>query len=73
MRMLGLYDKFIVKRRDGGHRKGRRHYGCSYYVLDIDHDPDSIPALEAYAKSARSHGKEVLANDIDALLISKGI
>lgn len=45
----GLYAKFKVTRSDGSSRKGRRHEGCSYYVLDLDHDPYSIAALLTYS------------------------
>jgi hypothetical protein len=63
----GIYDKFKVTRRDGGHRKGRKHSGCQYFVLDLSHDPHAVPALRAYAKScAKNHPR--LAEDIlDAL------
>lgn len=63
-RSRGLYNKFIVKRADGSHRKGRKHEGCDYFVLDLTHDPHAIPALEAYAKAARADGYELLANDL---------
>ncbi len=46
----GLYEKFIVQRLDGTHDPGEKHYGCRYFVLDLDHDKFAIPALQAYAK-----------------------
>lgn len=47
----GIYEKFIVKRTDGRHRKGQKHCGCAYFVLDITHDKHALPALLAYAES----------------------
>lgn len=49
----GIYEKFIVKRTDGRHRKGQKHYGCSYFVLDLDHDKFAIPAIRAYAEACK--------------------
>ena len=58
----GLYAKFQVERIDGSNR----HNHCDYYVLDVTHDPHALPALEAYAKSARIEGYEQLADELDA-------
>lgn len=60
----GLYSKFRVIRRDGKHRRGKKHAGCDYFVLDLTHDENAIPALLAYAESARKNGKLHLALDI---------
>lgn len=43
--------KYIVKRTDGSHKRGRKHEACRYFVLDLAHDKFSIPALRAYAGS----------------------
>lgn len=49
-RDIGLIpNKFIVQRTDGTSKPGGKHDGCSYFVLDLDHDLYAIPALEAYA------------------------
>lgn len=45
----GLFDKYLVQRRDGSDLPGRKHFGCRYFVLDIDHDPFSKIALAAYS------------------------
>ena len=45
----GLYRKFDVRRVDGSDAKGKRHHGCSYFVLDVTHDPFAAAALDAYA------------------------
>ena len=52
----GIYEKFHVLRTDGRSAPGEKHYGCRYWVLDLDHDPHAISALVAYAKScAETH------------------
>ena len=59
----GILPKYIVWRVDGGNKKGRKHDGCDYYVLDWKHDPFTIPAMKAYAKACRRKYPE-LAKDI---------
>jgi len=50
----GIYNKFsVVTRADGKSQPGQKHHGCRYFVLDLDHDPYSIPALKAYADFCR--------------------
>lgn len=60
----GLYEKFRVTRLDDS----PRHDGCDYFVLDLNHDPHAIPALEAYAESCRE-SFPVLAEDLDRQLV----
>lgn len=62
----GLYGKFTVARTDGKSAPGAKHHGCRYYVLDLDHDPHALPALRAYAESARID-HPALARDLDRL------
>jgi len=50
-RSSGLYRKFNVTRTDGSSEPGGKHEHCSYFVLDLEHDPHAIPALEAYGKA----------------------
>ena len=50
-RKRGLYNKFHVERADGRSDLGEKHHGCEYFVLDLDHDPHALPAIQAYAKS----------------------
>lgn len=64
-KQLGLYNKFRVIREDREDRPGYRHHECRYFVLDMSHDPHAIPALRAYAKSARADGYAVLADDLE--------
>lgn len=60
----GLYGKFsVIKRADGGHRKGRKHEKCPYFVLDLEHDKHAKAALKAYAKSCAKEYPE-LAKDL---------
>ena len=47
----GIYEKFTIKRTDGRHRKGEKHHGCRYFVLDLTHDEHAAVALLAYASS----------------------
>lgn len=59
----GLYPKYRVERTDGTDQPGGKHEGCRYFVLDLDHDFNAIPALMAYA--ARAEEKyPVLAKDL---------
>lgn len=60
----GMYQKFIVKRTDGKDGKGEKHDGCEYFVLDLTHDKNAIPALLVYADVAEMDGYELLATDI---------
>lgn len=53
MEEKGLYEKFRVERTDGQSAEGGKHYGCSYFVLDLDHDKFALPALEAYAEACK--------------------
>jgi hypothetical protein len=50
---VGLYNKFIVTRTDGTSAEGLKHYGCQYFVLDLDHDKHAMAAIRAYAKSCK--------------------
>ena len=50
----GLFRKFAVGRVDGSDKPGGKHYGCTYFVLDVDHDPCARPALAAYAAACES-------------------
>lgn len=45
----GLFRKFEVRRVDGSDAPGGKHFGCRYFVLDVDHDPHARAALTAYA------------------------
>ena len=64
-RKAGLFRKFDVRRVDGSDQHGGKHEGCSYFVLDLDHDPHARPALKAYAKSCRAD-YPALANDLES-------
>lgn len=47
----GVYEKFQVRRTDGD--PAGKHRSCTYFVLDLDHDENALPALKAYAKSCK--------------------
>ena len=65
-RSLGLYDKYLVQRRDASDLPGEKHEGCRYFVLDLTHDPFAIPAIRAYvAACAEEYPK--LAEDLNQI------
>lgn len=66
----GLYGKFQVSRVDGTDKPGGKHFGCQYFVLDVDHDPAAIPALRAYVRSVRRKYPK-LAEDLTKLIVVK--
>ena len=47
----GIYGKFQVRRTDGDPEG--KHKNCCYFVLDLAHDENALPALRAYAKSCK--------------------
>ena len=62
-RSQGLYEKFHVRRTDGGSEPGSKHHGCDYFVLDFTHDKYGRVALAAYA-DACEHEYPRLAADL---------
>jgi hypothetical protein len=66
-RSRGLVDKFNVSRTDGTSDPGERHDGCSYFPLDVTHDPFAVAALSAYADACRSE-YPYLAADLDLMV-----
>lgn len=63
----GLYRKYKIERTDGSSTPGGKHEHCSYFVLDIEHDEFSEPALRAYARACRARFPD-LADDIETTL-----
>ena len=61
----GLFRKFDVRRVDHSDAPGRKHHGCRYYVLDLDHDPHAPAAMRGYAAACRAT-HPMLAGDIEA-------
>lgn len=61
------HGRYLVSRRDKRDLPGEKHYGCSYFVLDLTHDPAAIPAIIAYANAVRLT-EPALAADLDALV-----
>jgi hypothetical protein len=66
----GVHRKFKVTRTDGSSRKGKKHAECSYFVLDLEHDPFAIPALKAYAKACKKT-HPALAEDLEEILATR--
>jgi len=60
----GIFRKFQVSRVDGSDVVGGKHFGCRYFVLDLDHDQHAPAAMRAYAAACASTHPE-LAADID--------
>lgn len=63
----GVFHKYEVTRTDGSSSPGRKHEGCAYFVLDVDHDEFAVPALEAYAAACKAKFP-ALAADLEAIL-----
>jgi len=59
----GLYHKFNIERTDGRSAPGEKHYGCDYFVLDLDHDEFAINALAAYFAACKKK-YPLLAKDL---------
>ena len=49
----GLYRKFRISRTDNRDEPGEKHCSCEYFVLDWDHDPHALAAIEAYIQSCQ--------------------
>jgi len=64
----GLYDKFTVARTDGQSEQGKKHDGCNYFVLDLNHDPFAYEAVRVYAQQCRRE-YPLLANDLISKLM----
>jgi len=58
----GLYEKFRVERVD--REAQARHAECDFFVLDLQHDPLALQALETYAYAAHAAGYGPLADDL---------
>ncbi len=61
----GVFRKFDVRRMDGQHKEGCKHYECEYFVLDVTHDQHAKAALAAYAQNC-SVTHPVLSKDMIA-------
>lgn len=67
---IGIYEKYTVTRNDGTGAPGKKHDGCQYFVLDLDHDPFAKGAILAYATACeKTH--PVLAQDLMELFRTK--
>lgn len=59
----GVYEKFRVARTDCTDGPGGKHERCSYFVLDLVHDPFAADALAAYADACEAE-YPLLARDL---------
>lgn len=66
----GVYLKYHVERLDGRSDPGEKHENCFYFVLDVDHDPHALPALEAYADSCKKSNPK-LSRDLRKVIKGK--
>jgi hypothetical protein len=66
----GVIRKYEVSRTDGSSQPGGKHERCSYFVLDLEHDEFSIPALEAYAVACKAKFP-ALAQDLERVLATR--
>jgi hypothetical protein len=66
----GVYRKFDVRRTDGSSAPGGKHAECSYFVLDLEHDPFAAPALRAYAAACHDTHRD-LAQDIREVILAR--
>lgn len=60
----GLYHKYKISRMDNKDSAGGPHENCSYFVLDLSHDPYAKAAILAYAEACRVE-LPLLAADLD--------
>jgi hypothetical protein len=63
----GLHNKFYIERTDGRHRPGEKHYGCRYFVLDLNHDAAVPLVLPTLADAYETTGRPTLATDLRTL------
>lgn len=64
----GFYMQYQVERLDGRDQPGEKHYGCIYFVLDLNHDPHALPVLRAY-RDACQNENPALAAGLDDLIV----
>jgi len=60
--MSGLEHRFNVYRQTDNVEKQRKHSNCFYFVLDVTHDINAIPALLAYANACEETEPELAAD-----------
>lgn len=58
----GLFDKYEVRRTDGRDVLGDKHHGCTYFVLDLTHDPAARAAAILYADMVRGSRQQLTAD-----------
>lgn len=58
----GIFRKFEVRRVDGSDAPRGKHYGCRYFVIDMDHDAHAPAALGSYGRSCADSHPELSAD-----------
>jgi hypothetical protein len=58
----GMFRKFDVRRVDGSDQPEGKHYGCHYFVLDLNHDKHAPAAMRSYAASCAATHPELAAD-----------
>lgn len=54
--------KYEVRRTDGSSGAQGKHASCEYFVLDLQHDKFSGPALRAYADACEAEYPQLAAD-----------
>lgn len=60
----GLINKFKVHRLNQTLESVEKHGDCRYFVLDPQHDPGAVAALQTYAEWCYENGYLPLADDL---------
>jgi len=66
----GVYFKWDLQRADGD--PSGKHHNCFKFVLDLEHDPFALPALEAYAQACATEYPALAADLRTALTTRRG-
>ena len=69
---VGLYEKYLISRKDGSSEVGGKHEGCKYFVLDLDHDAYAAIALNAYALACETMFPALAADLFQIVKNAKG-
>lgn len=64
----GLFQKFVVLRKDGSSAPGAKHGDCQYFVLDLNHDKHARAAIAAYVEDCRDEHPQLAADLTDRYL-----
>ena len=65
----GVIERYKIVRTDGSSEPGKKHDGCRYFVLDLEHDPFAANALMAYAEACAKEYPQ-LAEDLESAALN---